>query len=67
MEEFCKNQNVFFSESDRIKYTIKNSKVQASNFCKSLNRGFKNLKNFEDHPNLKYVMQDEEMPSEIIN
>lgn len=41
--------------------------MQATNFCKSLQRGFKNLKNFEDHPNLKYVMQDEELPESVIN
>jgi hypothetical protein len=26
MEEYCKQQNIFFNESDRIKYQIKKSK-----------------------------------------
>ena len=42
-EEFCKKQNVFFDENDRIKFQIRLSKLEAINFSKSLNKGFKNV------------------------
>jgi hypothetical protein len=56
-EEFCKKENVFFDESDRIKFQIRLCKLEALNFSKSLNKGFKNVQNFDDHPDMKIVLE----------
>lgn len=58
MEEYCKKENIFFNENDRIKHQIKKSKGLYQEFKGSLQRGFKNFKHHEDHPNLKELLKD---------
>lgn len=48
MEDYCKKQNIFFNENDRIKYQIKKSKGLYQEFRGSLQRGFKHLRHQED-------------------
>ena len=59
MEEFCANQHVFFNENDRIKYSIKKSKGLFQEFKGYLNRGCKNFKTFEDHPELNELLNSD--------
>ena len=60
METFCKKQYIFFNENDRIKYSIKKSKCLFQEFKGTLNRGFKNIHTFEDHPTLKQLLEEEQ-------
>lgn len=55
MEEYCKEQNIFFNESDRIKHQIKKSKGLYQEFKGSLQRGF-NFNHGEDHPDLAELL-----------
>ena len=59
MEQYCKKQYIFFNENDRIKYSIKKSKCLFQEFKGTLNRGFKNIHTFEDHPKLKILLEEE--------
>ena len=60
MDTFCKKQYIFFNENDRIKYSIKKSKGLFQEFKGTLNRGFKNIHTFEDHPKLKLLLEEEQ-------
>lgn len=52
MEDYCKKQNIFFDERDRIKHQIKKSKGLYEEFKESLRRGFKDFKDHAEHPKL---------------
>ena len=58
MEDYCKKENIFFNENDRIKFQIKKSKGLYQEFKGSLQRGFKNFRNHHDHPLLEILMKD---------
>ena len=58
MEEYCKKENIFFNENDRIKHQIKKSKGLYQEFKGSLQRGFKNFKHHDDHPHLEALLKD---------
>lgn len=60
MDEFCKKQFIFFNENDRVKYQIKRSKHLFQEFRNSMNKGFKNMQVFEDHPDLKDLLKEDE-------
>lgn len=55
MEDYCKDQNIFFNENDRIKHQIKRSKGLYQEFRGSLQRGF-NFRHGEDHPHLAELL-----------
>ena len=59
MEEYCRDQHIYFNESERIKYSIKASESLYKEFRSTLNKGFKNYKVFEDHPEWPLLMAKE--------
>lgn len=67
MEEYCKKENIFFNESDRIKHQIKKSKGLYQEFKGSLQRGFKNFKHIADHPNLEALLTDTKDKDEAVS
>ena len=59
MEDYCRDQHIFFNENERIRHSIKASEGLYREFRGSLHRGFKNYKMFEDHPELSVLMASE--------
>jgi hypothetical protein len=59
MDEFCQKENIFFTDSDRIKFQIKQSKGQYKSFKSSINNVFSHITEIPDHPNLERLLKDE--------
>jgi trans-2-enoyl-CoA reductase len=55
MEEFCRNQRVFFNDNQRIDFQISKSKGLYKEFIGHINRGFKNYIYKEDKHDLDTV------------
>ena len=58
MDNFCKQKKVFFTDNDRINYSMKKSRCLYNEFRGSLNKSFKYTKNFEDHPDLTLLNKE---------
>ena len=56
LEEFCDEENVFFSEKERIEYALAKNHHVNKEFKTSMARGFKHVREFKDHPNLPILM-----------
>lgn len=59
LEDFCQNEHIFFSEQDRIAYTIDKSKRLFNKFKTSLHKGFKDFKEFKESWAFEYLMKHE--------
>lgn len=56
LEKFCASEHIFFSEKDRVDYSLQKSSNVYKEFRDSLNNGFKNLKQFQENPAFDYLM-----------
>ena len=43
MDDFCKKENIFFTDNDKIKFQIKQSKGQYKNFKNCINNVFSHV------------------------
>ena len=59
MEDYCRDQNIFFNENERIQHSIKACEGLYKEFRGTLQRGFKTFKIFEDHPEWPLLMANE--------
>lgn len=58
MDEFCSQKKVFFNDQDRISYSVKKSRGLFNEFRGTMHRSFKNMKQFDDHPDLHLLNLD---------
>ena len=58
MDNFCKSKKVFFTDNDRISYSVKKSRCLYNEFRGSMNKSFKYTKNFDDHPDLNLLNKE---------
>lgn len=65
MEDFCQQQHIFFTDKERIDYSISRSKHLFNDFRDSLNKGFKHLPNFEEHPGLSALLETEQTDQSV--
>lgn len=67
MEDFCAHEHIFFSEKDRIAYQLKKSKALYGKFKDSLNKGFRNFKEFKDNAKFDFLVNQEVNIDKILN
>lgn len=58
MEDFCSHQHIFFTEKDRVDYSVKRSKYMFNDFKDTLNKGFKKFKFVDENEGLNKLLND---------
>lgn len=68
MEDYCKKENIFYTEKDRVTNMISQSKGQYKNFRGHFNKAFSHIKEIPDHPNLHVLLtgtEDDFLPANM--
>lgn len=60
MDQYCKKENIFFTEAERVQNRISVSKGYHKHFQKCIGRAFNHIKDIPDHPNLDKLLGGDE-------
>ena len=64
MDDYCKQENVFLSTDDKIKFTVDKSRSHFRLFQKTVNSAFQHVKVYPDVPGLDVLMEDTKRKSQ---
>ena len=64
MDDYCKTQNVFLSNDDRIKHTVDKSKSQFKLFRTTVDKVFQKVKVYPEVPGLDIIMENNKRMSQ---
>ena len=58
MDDYCKQENVFLSTDDKIKFTVDKSRSHFKLFRNTVNSVFQNVKVYPEVPGIDILMED---------
>ena len=60
MEDYCKQENIFFSDEQKAQYLIQQSKRQYKTFRNTINKACNHFKDIADHPDHLKLLEEEQ-------
>ena len=60
MEDYCKNENIFFSDEQKAKYLIQQSKIQYKTFRNTISKACSHFKDIADHPDHQKLLEEDQ-------
>ena len=66
MEPFCRRENVFFTEKEKVNHLIELSKSRYRNFRQNFEKAFSHLSDIPDHPDHSKLLSEEPPSSQTL-
>jgi hypothetical protein len=66
MEPYCRRENIFFTEQDKVSHQIEFSKSRYRNFRSTFEKAFSHLTDIPDHPDHFKLLSEEPSSSQNI-
>ena len=60
MEKFCKRENVFFTDQEKVNHQIEVNKFRYKNFKQNFEKAFSHFSDIPDHPDFEKLLREEE-------
>ena len=60
MEKFCKRENVFFTDQEKVNHQIEVNKYRYKNFKQNFEKALSHFSDIPDHPDFEKLLREEE-------